>query len=307
MSKKREAINRYRIIINRLRRNPAGFEEILNELQLESEIHSYNYAVSKRTFKRDLEDIYSIYGIDIQFDFSANVYRIVDEANDDSNHRLLEAFDTFNALKVTRRLPQYIHFESRCARGTENMSGLLHAIQNNLRITFTYFKYWSGSSELRHVEPLALKESINRWYVVAHDLDKNAIRIFGLDRLSELDFTGEKFRRPKGFNVKELFKHSFGIITGIQNEPEEIVLTFKKPQAEYIKSLPLHHSQKIVGETNNEIQLSLKLLITEDLIQEILSHGDRITVIQPQKLVDEITQICSKVMEKYSPTGNTAQ
>lgn len=300
MSKKKEAIARYAIIINRLRRGPASYNQVLQALELESEIHSYNYTVSKRTFQRDLCDIDSIYGISIKFDFSSGVYRIQAEGEHESNQRLLEAFDTFNTLKVTNRLPQYIHFETRRASGTEYMSGLLHAIQNKLRITFTYFKFWTGESGLRHVEPLALKESINRWYLVAHDVDKNAIRIFGLDRLSNLDFTGEKFRRPKDFDVKMMFHSSFGIITGINKNPEEIVLAIKKPQAEYFKSLPLHASQKILRETASEICVSLQLIITKDFVQEIMSHGEMIKVLQPQRLIDEIKEISKAVLKNYT-------
>lgn len=299
MSKRKEAIARYAIIINRLRRSPASYNQILQALELESEIHSYNYTVSKRAFGRALNDIRTIYGISIEFDFAGGKYHIVAEGEYENNQRLLEAFDTFNALKVTNRLPQFIHYETRRPSGTEHMSGLLRAIQNKLRVTFTYFKYWTGESALRHVEPLALKESINRWYLVARDLDKNAIRIFGLERLSSLEFTGEKFRRPKDFDVKRLFQYSFGIIVGTQKNPEDIVLAIQKPQAEYIKSMPLHVSQKILRETESEVHISLKLLITEDFVQEIMSHGDRIKVLQPQQLIEEIRNTCDEVLRQY--------
>ena len=63
---KREAINRYSLIIQRLRKTPATFNEISEYLSNESEIQEYNFNISKRTLKRDLEDIFSLYKIEIQ-------------------------------------------------------------------------------------------------------------------------------------------------------------------------------------------------------------------------------------------------
>jgi predicted DNA-binding transcriptional regulator YafY len=62
-----------------------------------------------------------------------------------------------------------IHFENRKAAGTENLHELLHAIQNNLQVTFQYQKYWDEKPTLKTVSPYALKEFRNRWYLVGED------------------------------------------------------------------------------------------------------------------------------------------
>ncbi len=110
---KREAISRYNLIIKKLRKCSASFSEIADYLSLESELLSYDFNVSKRTFQRDLEDIRSIYNIDIQYNFSRKVYFIDFEQQPEVNERILEAFDTFNALNITDRLSNHIHFEKR--------------------------------------------------------------------------------------------------------------------------------------------------------------------------------------------------
>lgn len=135
---KREAISRYNLIIKKLRKCSASFSEIADYLSLESELQSYDFNVSKRTFQRDLEDIRSIYNIDIQYNFSRKVYFIDFEQQPEVNERILEAFDTFNALNITDRLSNHIHFEKRRPQGTENLYGLLHAIKNQVQINFTY-------------------------------------------------------------------------------------------------------------------------------------------------------------------------
>lgn len=139
---KRESIARYNLIIKKLRKRPATFAEIEEYLALESEIQSYNFNISKRTFQRDRDDIRSLYNIDILFDFSKKVYYIDFDEQPEANERILEAFDTFNALNLTDRLSKHIHFEKRKPQGTEHLYGVLHAIKNQIQIKFVYQKYW---------------------------------------------------------------------------------------------------------------------------------------------------------------------
>ena len=117
---KRESIARYNLIIKKLRKQPSSFSEISDYLAFESDLQEYNFIVSKRTFQRDIEDIRSVYNIDIQYDFSRKVYYIDFDEQPEVNERILEAFDTFNALNITDRLSNYIHFEKRRPQGTQN-------------------------------------------------------------------------------------------------------------------------------------------------------------------------------------------
>ena len=66
----RETLLRYNYIINRLRRGPATFDEIVNYLNAKAEDTDYNLSISHRTFQRDKQDILSLYGIIIEFDRS---------------------------------------------------------------------------------------------------------------------------------------------------------------------------------------------------------------------------------------------
>lgn len=139
---KRESISRYNLIIQKLRKQSANFIQIADFLALESELQGYNFTVSKRTFQRDLNDIRSLYHIDIQYDKNEQVYFIATDQQPEANKRILEAYDTFNALNLNERLSKHIHFENRRPQGTENLYGLLHAIKNRYKIKFSHQKYW---------------------------------------------------------------------------------------------------------------------------------------------------------------------
>jgi len=296
---KREAITRYNLIINKLRKRPSSFSEISDYLALESEFQGYDFNVSKRTYQRDIQDIYTIFNIDIQYDFSRKVYYIDCETQPEVNERMLEAFDTFNALNITDRLSNHIHFEKRGPRGTENLYGLLHAIKNTLQISFAYHKYWEDEITHRIAEPYALKEFKNRWYVLANDLKDKRVKSFALDRLTDLVITRRKFQLTNDFDVNEHFKYCFGIISPNENNPHEVILSFDPIQGKYIKSLPLHESQVILKDNKDELRIHLTLFLTQDFVMELLSFGDNVKVIQPMSLIAEITQTYKNALKLY--------
>lgn len=297
---KREYILRYLLIIRKLRnRRQATFKEINDFLILESELQSYKLSISKRTFQRDLNEIRSLFNVDIQYNFSDKVYYIADDEQQDINNRMLEAFDMFNLLNIAEDLSPYIYLEKRRPQGTEHLYGLIHAIKNRLLIRFTYQKFWEDEVTHRTAEPYALKEFKGRWYVLANDRKDNTIKTFGLDRISQLEISRELFKYPENFNINEYFKYCFGIITSPDTEPEEIVLSFEPVQGKYIKSFPLHETQKVIVDNKEELQIKLKLHITHDFIMELLSFGDTVKILKQESMKSEIIAIYQNALNQY--------
>lgn len=297
---KREYILRYLLIIRKLRnRRQATFKEINDFLILESELQSYKLSISKRTFQRDLNEIRSLFNVDIQYNFSDKVYYIAVDEQQDINNRMLEAFDMLNSLNIAEDLSPYIYLEKRRPLGTEHLYGLIHAIKNRFLIRFTYQKFWEDEVTHRTAEPYALKEFKGRWYVLANDRKDNTIKTFGLDRISQLEISRELFKYPENFNINEYFKYCFGIITSPDTEPEEIVLSFEPVQGKYIKSFPLHETQKVIVDNEEKLQIKLKLHITHDFIMELLSFGDTVKILKQESMKSEIKAIYQNALNQY--------
>ena len=296
---KREALSRCNLIVNRIRKSPATLKEIKEFLKKESEIQGYSFQVSSRTFKRDLEDIWSLYGIEIIYDFSKKIYQINSEDQPDLNNRMLEAFNTFNALNLSNGFSKYVHFENRKPQGTENFPRLLHAIKANKVISFTYQKFWTDELSSRKAAPYALKEFKGRWYVLAKDEKDDRIKTFGLDRISNLEISRKKFTYPTNFDITDLYRNSFGIINSIETEPEDIILSFDPEQGKYLKTFKLHSSQVNLIDTEKELQIHLKLYITFDFVMEILSYGAKVKVIAPDSLKEQLKSHYKSALSFY--------
>jgi predicted DNA-binding transcriptional regulator YafY len=299
MSKK-QFIKRHHLIINKLRSNPCSFIDLQNYLEKHSIDEEENYVISKRTFERDVNEIREIYKIDIEYNRSQNVYEITQDADEVKTDRLIESFQIFNALSISDSVSNHIIIEKRKPLGTDNMHGLLHAIKNHLEIQFTHEKFWKENNEKqkRLVYPLALKEARNRWYLVVQDPKDCVYKTFGLERISDLEITRKKFEYPKDFNPEEKFKYSFGIITD-RTKPEKIKIWLSHNQANYIKSLPLHHSQKIISENETECVIELYMSPTYDFVMELLSMGAEVKVLEPKSLQEEIKEKLEAALALY--------
>lgn len=287
-------------IVNFLRRRgEADFMEISDLLERESHEQGLKFTISQRTFQRDIKEIYTLYGITIECSKRSGKYFIAEEEETHNNSRMLETFDLYNALKFSSYYLPLIHFERRVARGNEHILALLHAIKNRLTIKFIYSKFYTDESELRTVEPLLLKEFNGRWYLISRKAGEDAIRTFGLDRISELETLRQKYLATKSFNPDTYFKDAFGIFVPEKEQAERVILSFSKEQGQYVKSYPLHHSQKIGKETSEEVQIELMVFLSYDFLHELLSYGENLKVLSPKKLISQIKKVNTAVAQKY--------
>lgn len=303
---KRGYISRYMLIIKKLKAKPySTYEELQGYIDNQFEYllmqdDTLSIGFSKRTLQRDIREIGNTFGIDIEYSTQRKGYFISQSETENMNfQRVIEAFDMFNSLNLAQDLTPFIQLEKRRPQGTENLYGLLHAIKNKLQIKFSYHKFWDDEATQRVADPYALKEFKNRWYVLAKDSKDGNIKSFALDRLTNLDITKRNFESSTTYNIEENYRFCFGIISPTDEEPQEIILSFDPFQGKYIKTLPLHHTQQVLLDTKDELQIKLKLYVTHDLIMELLSYGDNMKVLQPESLIEEIKEAHEKAFKQY--------
>lgn len=283
---KREQMFRLMNISNFLKSKPNGvtFREVqlyIEEKYKEEEFDN-DLAFSEKTFKRDRKLLKDLFKIETKFSRSTMLYQIVDDV--ESNQTIFDNLLLVNAYKKTADQANILLFEKRQASGLENLDGLIHAIKNSKIISCSYTKYWEGIPNKKVLEPYAMKEFRNRWYLIAKDFnDKDfTLKTYGLDRVSNLEIHSSTFKKNNKVNVEDMFVNSFGIISTLGQEPTKITLSLIPWQGMYVKSLPIHHSQKILVDNENELKLELNLVPTYDFYQEILTHNERLLSLEPK-------------------------
>lgn len=289
----KDTIKRHLTIIKLLRKSSFSLKQILDYLIEETNLTGFDLQISERTFKRDREDIEEIWGIKIKHNRRENVYEITNDDDDLLTDRLIESLDMVSVLNRSRNVSKYIYLENRKSNGIMYFNDILYAIENQYILEFTLNSYWSASSNRKCV-PKAIKETHNRYYLIAWDLDKKEFRNFGLDRISNFKLTYQSAASPS-IDIDQFYKHAFGI--ECYNDPEKVILKFQKSQQAYLESLPLHTSQTIINLNDGFIQVELFVHPTNELVMEIMKYGAICEVIEPQLLKEQVKE---KVKEFYS-------
>lgn len=298
-------IARYFNIVRKLsQKKYCSYEELENFLEREFEMlqiqdDTLEFNFSKRTLQRDIREIRNILGIDIMYSRSQRGYYIIqDDYSSDLFLKTLEEINSFSALKLTNSLESIVYLEKRKPKRAEFLPDIVQAIQQKKKIEFHYQKFGEAEETIRKVSPVAIREFNNRWYLIADD--KGIVKNFGLERMNKVSILKDKIDENIVFNYDDKYKYSFGIIVPSTEKPEKIVLSVTKKQAAYLESLPLHESQEVLGTNNDEVLIGLELFLTEDFISEILSMSRSVTVIEPEKLKDRISEILKEILLKYN-------
>lgn len=291
-------------LLRRRKENGASFQEIKDYLEEKFEEKDIleNLKFTERTFLRDKQAILDISGIEISYSRSKNAYYISNEELELYEENVFDNLLLVEAYRETKGRQDIMLFEKRKARGLQHLHGLIHSIVNKKVISFTYQKFWTDEKSERVVEPYALKEFQHRWYLLAKDHQpkdgKTFVKTFGLDRISDLDINNKSFKK-ESYDPQKAFEYSFGIIAPNGEEPQEIVLAFDWHQGNYIKALPLHPSQKIVSENDQELIISVFVVPTYDFEREILSYGERVRILEPESFRTKIKAEVGDMLKNF--------
>lgn len=294
-------LKRYLWLIDTLKRNgELTFEEISDKWEA-SYVNDNGSVLTKRTFYNHCQAIARHFGIDIECrrGRGLNLYRIVNPEAIEENSLTKWALDSFSLgelLLGNADIAEKILLED-IPSGREWLETILTALQQNREIELSYENFvsvkFSGT-----VQPLCIKLFKRRWYVLAQSPDGRR-RIFSLDRIQSLEVTTNQFDYPSDFVPAEYFHDVFGIIAGIDHKIENIVIRTYAELPGYLRSLPMHHSQKELESRDGHTDFSFRLIPTFDFIQELLLHREQLEVLQPQSLRDEVSNIICKILKRY--------
>ena len=212
---------------------------------------------------------------------------------------LLNTISVSNLLLDSQSLKDRILLED-VPSGQDDLAVILEAMKTNTQLRITYQSYWRDESFTFNVHPYCVKLFKQRWYLIAFSPNLDRIRIYALDRIFDIcKLDGEMFTMPKDFYPEDFFYNYYGIIAGTKRKPEKVKLKVSAGQANYLRSLPLHHSQREVESNGDYTVFEYKIVPTDDFIQEILSHGRQLEVLSPEPFRRKIIDTIHKMLNFY--------
>lgn len=300
-------LKRYVWLIDLIQNNEEmTFKDISKAWQEETTLNPQGEILPLRTFHNQIKAIKEIFDIEIYF--RDRFWRINPQSWIDMSmlkRSLLAKLSLNISILDYEPLNDRIIYEDNIIPDNEVIRTLTHAMINEIRVILKYQPF--GKSEKTYsVDPYCLKMFNHRWYLLGKVRDKKEMRVFALDeRLLSVETpenpqSWDKFKYPKGFDGKAYFDASVGVIVN-PGEAETILIKAFGVQADYMRSAPIHHSQKEVkmGKSYSVFELQLNPNSIE-LEQLLLSRIDQIEVLSPASLRKKMKENVDKMKKIYS-------
>ena len=271
----KNTINKYVWLVETIyKAKKISFEEI-NRLWMDNDM-SEDKPLSIRTFHKWRIAIEEMFGLIIENE-NGGQYRYYIENADELRNGSMRSW-LFNTLTVSNLMMDSVSIKDKVLfeeipDGEQYLPIILEALKKNLVLGMTYQSYTRDEAKTFEVEPYCLKAFKQRWYLVARSPYYDKVMIYALDRVHWLEVKDKGFKYPKGFIPEEFFEDCYGIIADQNIDVETVKIKLSAGQANYLRSLTLHQTQKEI-ERNDEYSIfTVRLRPTFDFRQEILSQS----------------------------------
>jgi|ERR1035437_567712 predicted DNA-binding transcriptional regulator YafY len=325
----KSALLRYRIIDSCLT-NPYRTYPTM-EFMIDKIEEQIGTSISKSMFTKDIENMRITWDAPIKFDRYHKGYCYTEKEFSIKEfpltHDEIEALDystaLLNHLKNTRMFDQFESAINKViegyriskmigksekqilqveeplrSEGNQWLELILKSIveKNCLKVTYQGF----GKDKKDHeFSCYLLKEYRNRWYAVGFSKIARNVLILALDRVIKIEICKGSYVSDQNFIPADYFKYSLGITQIDDAKPERVILYFTNLQAPYILSQPLHSSQKVISEDDG-LTIEINVYISHELIQTVLSYGEQVKVLKPERFKKEIKTILKKTFGNYN-------
>jgi hypothetical protein len=301
-----QIFHQYIWIINTLRAYHKQTFEELNQKWQDDDVADGS-PLHRSSFNRHRDAILDMFGLIIDCEPKTYKYYISNKEvlGDDSIERwLFSTLTVHGVLADSASIQERIILES-APEGEEYLDTIIRGIKTNRRLRMGYKKFQAEGYE-KTVCPYALKLFRQRWYLLALN-DDDQIRIYALDRMTMVELTDETFEMPADFSAQTYFSEYFGVLT-TDTPLVHVVVRAHKWMPNYLRTLPLHHSQRELesGEithadssTTAYTDFSFDIRPTSDFLGELLRHSDGIEVLQPLDLRERMRQMIAETLKRY--------
>ena len=257
---------------------------------------SGNQKMHRSAFNRHRDYILDMFGIMIEC--KGRKYYIYNERvlkEDSVQNWLFSTLSVNNIISESLSLQNRIFLES--IPKVTYLELFVEAMKENRKVVIDYQKYGSTEVSERIIEPYFLKLHKRRWYVMANTAD--GYRLFSFDRVMSASIVKQTFSMPKDFDARKYFEDCFGVMRDERHPAERIVLRALGNERHYMNDLPVHQSQKVIGDGDGYVDYEIFMRPTSDFIGYVMSRGSWLKVMSPQSLVDEIAENLRKTLGMY--------
>ena len=181
-------------------------------------------------------------------------------------------------------------------KGISHFSALLQAILTKRVLKLKYTPYGKDSFTV-NIYPYHLKQFNDRWYLIAQAIGYVSYAHYALDRIDGFEEIALPYREAD-CDFSEYFDDVIGV-TVPDEDAEDIIIKVTGKRFNYIRTKPLHLSQRVLEEDKGYAIISINVKVNKELESLILSFGDDMEVISPASFRTRIAEKIQSMNKKY--------
>lgn len=256
----------------------------------------------RQTFDRWKSGILDLFGILIDCEQRGGYHYYIANPKELSEGKLrtwlLNTYGTAETLSSNLSIHDRILTEN-IPSSQDHLSTVLVAMKSNNMLHITFKAFTMKEPKRFLVEPYCVKMSAQRWYMLARNTEHKNLRLYSLDRIEAVEISNTRFVLPNDFNAKDYFAEFFGIVLDESVPLQTIILRADKYHQNYMRTLPLHPTQREIFACDDYADFELKLRPTYDFYMKLMSFGNMIKVLEPKTLQEEICKWLENTIEMY--------
>ena len=201
------------------------------------------------------------------------------------------ALTKLKALGAPQDDGSLIGLEPRVLTAEPAFEALWAAVRDRVPVTFTYRTASTGQVALRTVEPWAVTSWHGRWYLAAHDRDREAPRMFRLSRVEgEVRVVGQpgEYVVPEGAAARVL---------AAPDAPEGTRGTARVRVREGAGQLLRRRAGVVWAGEDGWDELAIEYDDPEVLADELVTHGPSVVVLEPPVLREAVVRRLRAVLD----------
>ena len=214
--------------------------------------------------------------------------------------------DKFSILHGHRK--PIIHFDSvPLLKGLKLLNPLYNYISARQTLKIRYQSFTSKRPQEYVICPYLLKEFRSRWFVFGGRVTRRTSQSvppslvnLALDRIVSIETSEMPYLENPGFDTEHFFDDVIGVSKNIGNVPSKIRFRASAEQTNYIKTKPLHRSQRVIEEREDgSATFEIEVVINIEMYSMFMSYGPGIEVLSPQSVRQNMCFLLRKAAGLY--------
>ena len=169
--------------------------------------------------------------------------------------------------------------------GAHLLGPLYQAIRARQVLALRYRPFDAPEAYEIFVQPYLLKQYNHRWFLIGVGTGRAGLSNFALDRIEGWEPALNTAFLPPPADIEARFADVVGVsVPANGSVAEKVLLRFRAGRGRYVRTKPLHPSQRLEAENTETMDISLMVIPTLELETLLLSFGEDVEVLAPLSL-----------------------